>query len=33
MQAISGMFLGYLQFHQAAQDIQNSISLPFMIYD
>lgn len=27
LQAIPGMFLGYLQFHQAAQDIQNNISL------
>lgn len=26
-QATSGMFLGYLWFHQAAQDIQNNISL------
>lgn len=34
LQAIPSMFLGYLKFHQAARDIQNSISLlERMIYD
>lgn len=34
LQAISGMFLGYLQFHQAARDIQITISLlGGMIYE
>lgn len=34
LQAISDMFLGYLQFHQVTQDIQNNISLlGWMIYE
>lgn len=34
LQAISGMFLGYLQFHQAAWDSRTTISLlGWMIYE